>query len=353
MTPDPHAVTRALVRWFTRAHRDLPWRRTRDPYAIWISETMLQQTQVSAVIPYYQRFLKSFPTAAALDRAPLKKVLTSWSGLGYYRRAENLKKAAADLVRRHGGRLPGDHEALRALPGVGAYTAGALMSIAFGKPFPAVDGNVRRVLGRLFEVSSESDLRELATQLVPQHRPGEFNQALMELGATLCTPLAPTCDSCPLSFRCASRRGALTPKSLPAKTQPRFTSVTWPLAIVCRNGKVLLRRRAANGLLRGMWELPGGELKKPQSVTAALRRELGAVDSHHAKPLPIGALRHTITYRKIHAPIFLLRLRPAAKLTLPSASWRWLAPASVRRYPVSSMTAKALAIFAAHEKSSV
>ena len=344
---------RRLLRWYDTNKRDLPWRRTRDPYAIWISETMLQQTQVTTVVPYYQRFLKSFPTAAALDRAPLKKVLTSWSGLGYYRRAENLKKAAAVLVRRHGGQLPGDHQALLALPGVGAYTAGALMSIAFGKSFPAVDGNVRRVLGRIFEVNSESDLRALAAQLVPQHEPGEFNQALMELGATLCTPLAPNCDSCPLSSHCASRRGASTATRLPAKTQPRFISVTWPLAIVCRDGKVLLRRRAANGLLGGMWELPGGELKKPQSVSTALRRELRAVKGHHAKPFPIGSLRHAITYRKIHAPIFLLRLPPAAELTLPSASWRWLTPAAVRRYPISSMTAKALAIFAAHEKSSV
>ncbi|HEY2918304.1 MAG TPA: A/G-specific adenine glycosylase, partial [Candidatus Binatia bacterium] len=181
-------IRRRLLRWYDRNKRDLPWRKTRDPYAIWVAETMLQQTQVKTVIPYYERFLKAFPTVEALARAPQQRVLRMWSGLGYYRRAENLKQVARQLVRRCDGKIPRNHDALRALPGVGDYTAGAVLSIAYQQRFPALDGNTRRVLNRLFNLTDNTALHIRALQLVPRSRPGDFNQALMELGATLCTP---------------------------------------------------------------------------------------------------------------------------------------------------------------------
>lgn len=345
-------LQKQLLRWYDANRRDLPWRRTRDPYAIWISETMLQQTQVATVIPYYERFLKAFPTPAVLARAPLKRVLTLWSGLGYYRRAENLKHSAETIARTHGGQLPDRYDALRALPGIGDYTAGALMSIAFGKPYPAVDGNVRRVLSRLFALTGTKELQAHAMRFVPQKRPGDFNQALMELGATVCTPTTPNCAACPLAAGCASRDNPTRAVIAGAKQALRQTKVTWPIAILRQGGKVLLRRRAANGLLAGLWELPGGEQKKNETFQSVLAKQLGAIDCAEIKPLKIGTLRHAITHRNIRAPIFLLRLTATKTIPLPSADWRWMRPDSLRRYPVSSMTSKALKLLAAHEKDS-
>jgi A/G-specific adenine glycosylase len=347
------ALRRRLLRWYDAHRRDLPWRRTADPYAIWISETMLQQTQVATVIPYYERFLAAFPTAGALARAPLAKILALWSGLGYYRRAENLKRAAQIIARRHHGAIPQDYDALRALPGIGDYTAGALMSIAFGKPYAAVDGNVRRVLQRLFSPRDEKELRALALALVPKTRAGDFNQSLIELGATICSAEAPRCAICPVSSECAQRvrkAARFTPRT--AK-HLRSKRVTWPLAIICRSGRVLLRRRAEGGLLGGLWEFPGNELKKNESIESALRShlaEFGATIKHKRR---IGELRHAITNRNIRAPIFLVKLARSRNIALGRAQWRWLAPEALGEYPVSSMTTKALKIFAAHEKSSV
>src|SRR5688572_1886797 len=199
---NPALIRRRLLGWFEKNKRDLPWRKTSDPYAIWISETMLQQTQVKTVVPYYEKFLKAFPTITALNRAPLRQVLRAWSGLGYYRRAENLKKSASELIHRHGGAMPQDYDNLRALPGIGDYTAGAILSIAFQKRYPAVDANARRVLGRFFDLAESKQLRIAAEQLVPRATPGNFNQAIMELGATICLPTEPLCLFCPLALHC-------------------------------------------------------------------------------------------------------------------------------------------------------
>ena len=346
-------LRRRLLRWYDAHRRDLPWRRTADAYAIWISETMLQQTQVATVIPYYERFLAAFPTAGALARAPLAKILALWSGLGYYRRAENLKRAAQIVERRHCGAIPDDYDDLRALPGIGDYTAGALMSIAFDKPCAAVDGNVRRVLQRLFSLRDEKEIRALALALVPKTRAGDFNQSLIELGATTCLAAAPRCDVCPVSSDCPQRttQPALVPRRV-AKNA-RSKRVVWPLAIVCRGGRVLLRRRSEHGLLGGLWEFPGDELKKNQSIENALRFQLSALATTIKRKRRIGELRHAITNRNIRAPIFLIELTRNEKIVLGRAQWRWLAPEMLREYPVSSMTTKALKIFAAHEKSSV
>jgi A/G-specific adenine glycosylase len=344
------SIRRNLLRWYDKTHRDLPWRRTRDAYAIWIAETMLQQTQVATVVPYYERFLKALPTIEALDRAPLRRVLALWSGLGYYRRAENLKKSARHLTRNHEGRMPQAYQALRALPGVGDYTAGALLSIAFGKPYPAIDGNARRVLGRIFALDTEQKIRNVATQLVPAAKPGYFNQGLMELGARICITKNPRCPECPVAANCKSRS---TARKFAVQKMRIAKDVIWPLAIVRRGGAILLRRRSPHGILAGLWELPGGEKKPGDSLAVNIRHHLQTLPASMILPQRIGEIRHSITYRKIRSPIFLFDQRTLAKIKLPARDWRWLSPASLAHYPVSSMTLKAVKVLAAHDENSV
>ncbi len=346
-----YPIRRKLLRWYERGHRDLPWRRTTDPYAIWIAETMLQQTQVVTVVPYYQRFLKRFPTIKALARAPLRQVLTVWSGLGYYRRAENLRKSARELMLNHHGRLPDDYDMLLSLPGIGDYTAGALMSIAFGRAYPALDGNARRVLGRIFRLRSDAELRELARLLVPKTRPAAFNQAVMELGATLCAPKKPRCEECPVALHCRANQSHAASEIVTRRPQsPK--DVTWPIAIVRHRGKFLLRRRSSGGILAGLWEFPGGAVQK-EAIGAGLTQHLRELSRSLGRCRPIGVLRHRITNRKIHAPIFLIDVVPYAEISLANSNWRWVAPSSLHRHPVSSMTLKAAKLLTAHEKSSL
>lgn len=279
---NPEPIRRALCRWYRRQRRDLPWRRTRDPYRIWVSEIMLQQTRVEAVRDHYRRWLRAFPTVQALAHAPLHRVLKLWEGLGYYQRARNLHRAARILTRRLRQRKSSKTKGLggtdpcytcsvypvraaewRALPGVGRYTAGAIASIAYGERVAAVDGNVARVLARLFAVhgdikrpATERRLWALADQLVPAHNPGEFNQAMMELGALVCVPRAPRCAICPLRRLCRARRCGLAQRLPQRGPRPLLREVTATVAWVRRDGKILLRQRPAGGLLAGFWELP-------------------------------------------------------------------------------------------------
>lgn len=261
----PSSFSRALLTHFDATRRSMPWRETSDPYAIWVSEVMLQQTRVDTVVPYWRRWMARFPTVRALAEADLDEVLRHWQGLGYYSRARNLHRAARILRERHAGRLPTEHRALRELPGVGEYTAGAVASIAFGCRVPAVDGNVRRVLSRIHDLRdpAPSAVRRLAAELVPSDRPGDFNQALMELGATLCTPRAPRCDACPVASWCESRaRG--TQEARPGRRErgplPEETIET--AVLIRADGALLLARRPPHGLLAGLWELPG-EIRPP------------------------------------------------------------------------------------------
>jgi A/G-specific adenine glycosylase len=346
------AIRRKLLRWYKRNKRDLPWRRSRDPYAIWIAETMLQQTQVKTVIPYYEKFLAAFPTVDHLARAARPKVLRYWSGLGYYRRAENLRKAARQIVRWHGGELPRRPAKIRALAGVGDYTAGALLSIAFDQPSPAVDGNVRRVLSRLCRVDDKRQLSRIAEALVPKIKPGDFNQALMELGATVCTPKNQRCGDCPLQSACATAFHPPVATTANGKNRKRAIDVVWPLAIVRRSGKILLRRRAANGLLAGLWELPGGALNKRERVGAALARHLPSSELGQEQAKKIGVIRHAITHRRIRAPVYWIEAGINRSKDLPNRSWRWVEPSKLIKQATSSMTIKAMSLFFAHEKSS-
>lgn len=337
-------IRRKLLRWYDRHRRDLPWRRTRDPYAIWIAETMLQQTQVKTVVPYYRRFLRALPTIAALDRASKKAVLALWSGLGYYRRAENLKKAARKVMREHGRKVPQEFDSLRALPGVGPYTAGAIISIAFNQPYAALDGNARRFLTRLFNVERERDLSEIGQRFVLNSRPGRWNQALMELGATICTARDPSCPRCPLQELCAARRSGNFRLERSPSARRKTRKVEWPLAAIVKKGKILLRLRPPGEILGGLWEVPGGAREKGETIRAALLRHLDGLGKA-VRPGPcIGEIRHSITHHRIRAPLFAFVYPEHNKIHLPDSHWRWLALSSLRRYPLSSLSLKAISL---------
>ncbi len=275
------AIRRALLAWFRRNRRDLPWRRTRDPYAIWLSEIMLQQTRVETVIDYFTRFLERFPTVDSLAAAREDDVLKLWEGLGYYSRALNLHKTAKAVTGQQSGVFPSTVEELRRLPGIGRYTAGAIASIAFGVRAPVLDGNVKRVLARLFAIEERIDqaatihrLWELAEALVPPRSPGDFNQALMELGARICLPKNPLCAACPVRARCEARARGIqdrVPAKRPAKKVPHRHVVA---AAIRKNGRYLLGKRPAGGMLGGLWEFPGGKVEPGETHEEALIREI-------------------------------------------------------------------------------
>jgi A/G-specific adenine glycosylase len=333
-------IRASLLAWYQEKRRDLPWRRTRDPYAIWIAETMLQQTQVRTVVPYYRRFLKAFPSVTALDRASEEEVLALWSGLGYYRRAKNLKKAARIIAREHGGKIPRDLHSLRSLPGIGPYTAGALLSIAFDRPYPALDGNARRVLTRLFGVHGSKQLHDMAATLASCAQPGEWSQALMELGATICVAQNPLCSHCPVMRSCHAWRSGQARRAAPSAATRRTAKVQWPLVVIQKGRKVLLRRRPASGLLAKLWEIPGGQRKNGESLSATLARCLNGLGDLAKDSVHVGEVRHSITYRRIRAPVFVLS-RPKDKIG-SAPGYRWIPISSLRRYPLSSLSLKAI-----------
>jgi len=267
-----------LLRWFEKNKRDLPWRRTRDPYAIWVSEIMLQQTQVATVIPYYKKFLKSFPTLHHLAKANLSKVLKVWEGLGYYSRARNLHRSSQIVLNRFHGEIPGNLKDLLSLPGIGRTTAGSILSFAFHQDAPILDGNAKRVLSRLFAVSrspgerkTEGLLWQISESLIPKGFSNPFNQALMDLGSMLCKPKEPECDRCPLHYFCKGRASG-EPERFPTKrlkkSVPHVESVS---AVIKKDGRVLLNQRPPVGLLGGLWEFPNWRIKGKQRTRSRLR----------------------------------------------------------------------------------
>jgi A/G-specific adenine glycosylase len=334
-------IRRRLLEWYDAHRRDLPWRRTRDPYRIWLSEAMLQQTRVETVIPYYDRFLERFPTLEALAVADEEGVLEAWAGLGYYSRARNLKRAAEIVAREHRGALPRDERALRSLPGIGAYTAGAIRSIAFDEPAPLVDGNVRRVLARLLARRSPDpeETWRLARALVPDERPGAFNQALMELGATVCTPRSPACNACPLRRSCAARALA-EPERFPA---PRERAEPRPARAVCgiveKSRTLLMVRRPSRGLLGGLWEVPSAEGDGLDALLDSIEARTGV---RTARAGHIGAVEHRFTHRALRLEVFRLercggRLRPGR-----GADARWCGRSERERLALSRLMRKTL-----------
>ncbi len=332
------ALQEALLHWFTTAARDLPWRRDRTPYRVWVAEVMLQQTQVEKVKTYYEPFLRRFPTVEVLATAPLEAVLKLWEGLGYYRRARALHRAAQIIVAEYGGELPQDIKALRRLPGIGAYTAGAIASLAFGEPVPAVDGNVRRVMARLL-ARSDLDRKEIeaaVAALIPAHRAGPFNEALMELGATLCRPRSPQCRRCPWRRFCRAHRGGAPERYPAARGRPTVPHYNVAAAALIRQGRVLVAQRRHEDMLGGLWEFPGGKQEAGESLEAALRRELmEELGITIEVGDPLLTLEHAYTHFRITLTAFRARLKSGEVRCLECTDFLWAGPADLERLPMA------------------
>lgn len=370
--PNPRrarALAGRLLSWFAAHARDLPWRRTRDPYAIWISEIMLQQTQVKTVLPYWERWMRALPDVQAVARASPATLHKLWEGLGYYGRVRNLQRAARCIVVEHGGRFPERFEELLALPGVGRYTAGAIASIAFNQPRPVLDGNVTRVLTRLFGIAGDprrkrinAQLWRLAETLVQQaaalkawERPcSQFNQALMELGAMVCTPRSPNCAACPLHGACVAFQIG-RPEAFPVRRRAvRAERKRLFVLVLARRGRFLARQRPSGGVNAQLWEFPNAELADEKTAgappLAAVERALwngGSMDAparraNLAPPLrlmPLVTLRHTITRYRMTLEVY----RAEATSAPPRWPGRWLSLRQLRRLPFAGAHRKILA----------
>ena len=350
-------LRKQLLGWFREFQRDLPWRRTRDPYRIWLSEIMLQQTRVAAAIPYYERFLQRFPDVHALAAAPREEVLRLWSGLGYYSRARNLQKAAQQIVAKHGGQFPTRLDDALALPGIGVYTAAAILSIAFGEKHAVLDGNVARVLARLGAIHGDlrgsqrwQELQETADRLLEPKSSGDWNQAMMELGATLCTPKSPQCLLCPVAQFCEGRKLGIA-ESLPEKRKTRATvQVTLAAAVfVDEKGQTLLLPPPKNTkekffadhvptLVSRMWHFPTLSVtaEPARKLNAFLRKLMPGAQRRNWQLVPAGKVRHAVTYRAITLLPFLINVRKLPHV--PGA--RQVPLDNIFSLPVSNLTRK-------------
>ena len=340
-----------LLAWYAQAARPLPWRvmpgvrQAPNPYAVWGSEVMLQQTRVETVIPYYQRWMERFPSLVALAQAEEQQVLQVWEGLGYYSRARNLWRAAQFVSAELNGQLPQTRAELQALPGVGAYTAAALAALAFGQDEATLDGNIRRVLARLFDVDlparspqGEKRLWQLAGDLLPSGRAADFNQALMDLGAQICTPQSPRCLLCPLqSFCLAHAHGTqLLRPVLPQRKPIPHRTVT--AGVLQRAGRVLIARRLPGGLLGGLWEFPGGTLEEWEDLAGCLRRELQEELGVLVQVgQPLGSYQHAYTHFRITLYAFCCQLLSGEPQPLEAAELAWVLPGELTHYPMGKI----------------
>lgn len=338
-----------LLDWYDRARRDLPWRRTRDPYAVWISEAMLQQTRVETVAGYWRRFLDALPGVRALAAADEATVLGLWSGLGYYRRARSLRAAAQALVERHGGEFPRTRAALLDLPGIGPYTAGAVLSIAFDLPEPLVDGNVARVLARRFAIDAEQvskpfqrELWSLAERLVPERRAGDWNQALMELGATVCTPRSPRCGECPWAAQCLALAEGRTAELPRMRPRPASIEVELTIGVAARGSALLLRRRPAVGRMAGLWEFPTREEPSAGGDTSGLFPADFGLPLLLDEGSPLGRLAHAITRHRIRARV--LPARASGPLSGQPDGPEWIERGCLADLGLTGMARKVLGL---------
>jgi A/G-specific adenine glycosylase len=308
---------RNLLHWYTQNKRNFPWRRTKDPYRIWISEIMLQQTRVDTVLPYYQKFLQTFPDIRSLARAPLQKVLKSWEGMGYYARARNLHRAAKLMAKNHHARIPDQYQTLHSLPGFGLYTTAAVLSIVYHQPFAVVDGNVARVLTRLFAYRGDIQIQrtreklfQLAQLLLSVKTPGDFNQATMELGARVCTPLNPKCDACPVFKFCRAVQLG-DPTGFPVhRKKPELADRSFIIGIIQKGKKVLMRHRQQENFMGEMWEFPTAEIKSSQINNLKWKptfEEKFVLSVTHC--LPVDRTKRTYSHFTGHYTIFRMDLK--------------------------------------------
>ncbi|MEW6333604.1 MAG: A/G-specific adenine glycosylase [Thermodesulfobacteriota bacterium] len=346
---------KALLSWYDRRARPLPWRETRDPYRIWISEVMLQQTRVQTVEAYYDRFIGRFPTVEDLARAAPDEVMKCWEGLGYYGRARHLHRAARDVVERFGGRLPDTPKDLLSLPGIGRYTAGAILSIAFEKPHALLDGNVIRVLARVLHVtedvgktSTRRALWSLSESLLPKRRTGEYNQALMELGALVCRAGNPACSDCPVSALCEAQRLSLQ-RELPVKSprkQIPHHQVT--AGIIWRGARLLITRRPPQGLLGGLWEFPGGKQEPGETLEDCLQREIREELGICIQVGPrLTSVEHAYTHFRITLHAFECRYRGGRIQLIGVDDYRWILPGQLDDFALPAADHRIIALLKA------
>ena len=334
-------IQKKMLRWYRKNKRDLPWRRTTDPYAIWVSEIMLQQTQVATVIPYYKNFLKFFPSVRDLAKSDLSKVLKVWEGLGYYSRARNLHRASQIVSNHYHGEIPDQLKDLRTLPGIGRYTAGAILSIAFNKEAPVLDGNVKRVLSRLFAIAdspvrgqTEGLLWHLSESLLPKGHASSFNQGLMDLGAMLCTPKEPRCSQCPLRDLCKGMASG-DPERFPTKgLKKKIPHIEAVSAVILKNGRVLLQQRPPEGLLGGLWEFPNWKIEEKKRTRPRLRLRLRSyikkeVGLNVEVKGPVGTFQQTYSHFKLTLHTYYCQSRDAKK------KGKWVPIKNLPRFPMS------------------
>lgn len=330
-----HPVADKILRWYSSNRRDLPWRKTRDPYSVWISEIMLQQTQVETVLPYYRRFMSRFPTVHDLAAASLEDVLKAWENLGYYRRARHLHAAARQIVERFHGVFPRVEKELLLLPGIGSYTAAAIASIAYGEKTPALDGNVRRVLSRVFAVQTPVDLgktqkslRALAENVIPAQDPGGFNQGLMDLGAGVCTPRNPSCSACPLGTLCLAEIKGIQ-DALPVQRKRVAVPCKELVAAVIENGRgeYLVMQRPHSGLLGGLWGFPCGDKppnrSRDQALVEAMDQDFGMRVACSGK---WAGVKHAYSHFKVTVHACVCRILEGEPHTSGQHAWRWAGP---------------------------
>jgi A/G-specific adenine glycosylase len=355
--PEIGKFRRRLLAWFSARKRDLPWRRTKDPYRIWLSEIMLQQTRVAAVVPYYESFLLRFPDMQALARAQAEAVLSHWAGLGYYSRARNLLRAAQEIDARHAGRFPSEYEAALALPGIGRYTAAAVLSIAYDKPLAVLDGNVARVLARLGALRGDlrapalwQKLETTAQDLLAQKTPGNWNQAMMELGATVCTPKSPKCEECPVVQWCRARKLGIEEQLPDARKKRAPVKITLAAAVlVDPRGRTFLVRQAGNdgALFSRMWQFPALETRSDAaSGLAKYLREKFGVKIADEQLIKLKTARHAVTFRAIRLEPFLIPVERLPKI----AGARAPLLGRFGNFPVSSATRKIAIAAIGHSK---
>ncbi|MGD8229319.1 MAG: A/G-specific adenine glycosylase [Desulfobacteraceae bacterium] len=340
-----------ILSWYARGKRDLPWRNTRNPYFIWVSEVMLQQTQVDTVIPYYERFLKQFPTVETLAKASLQEVLKAWENMGYYARARHLHAAAREIVERMSGEIPNTWNELIRLPGIGTYTASAILSFAFDRRFPTVDGNARRVLCRLFAIqepidksNTQREIHALATKIIPSEDPANFNHGIMELGATICRPRSPLCKTCPVGDLCLAFQKGLQ-EALPIMRERKPLSHKDMTAAVIRDkrGRLLIVRRPDQGLLGGLWKFPGGVRGPDESLQQGLRKrvreELGiGIKVREA----LTSVDHAYTHFRITLHAFQCERRNGKPRAIGCDEYQWVRTDRLDDFPFSRADRKVI-----------